>query len=67
MPLRLLFLFAARVPPCGINQGKDYIDFAGGIAVNALGHAHPEMRKALEEPGGKILAYRQRLHQTSRC
>lgn len=44
------------------QQGKDYIDFAGGIAVNALGHAHPEMRKALEEHG-KILAYRQWLHQ----
>jgi acetylornithine/succinyldiaminopimelate/putrescine aminotransferase len=23
------------------QQGKEYIDFAGGIAVNALGHAHP--------------------------
>lgn len=22
------------------QQGKEYIDFAGGIAVNALGHAH---------------------------
>ena len=37
------------------QQGKEYIDFAGGIAVNALGHAHPELREAL--------AYRQRLHQ----
>ena len=23
------------------QQGREYIDFAGGIAVNALGHAHP--------------------------
>ncbi len=28
------------------QQGKEYIDFAGGIAVNALGHAHPELRLA---------------------
>ena len=27
--------------------GREYIDFAGGIAVNALGHAHPELVKAL--------------------
>ncbi|WP_312311838.1 aspartate aminotransferase family protein [Atlantibacter sp.] len=36
------------------QQGKDYIDFAGGIAVNALGHANPELRKALEEQAGKL-------------
>ena len=29
------------------QQGKEYIDFAGGIAVNALGHAHPRLIKAL--------------------
>ena len=28
------------------QQGKEYIDFAGGIAVNALGHAHPALREA---------------------
>ncbi|EFO3075232.1 aspartate aminotransferase family protein [Escherichia coli] len=28
------------------QQGKEYIDFAGGIAVNALGHAHPVLRLA---------------------
>ena len=26
------------------QNGKEYIDFAGGIAVNALGHAHPQLR-----------------------
>jgi acetylornithine/succinyldiaminopimelate/putrescine aminotransferase len=31
------------------QQGKEYIDFAGGIAVNALGHAHPRLVKALTE------------------
>ena len=27
------------------QQGKEYIDFAGGIAVNALGHAHPALQR----------------------
>jgi succinylornithine aminotransferase len=36
------------------QQGKEYIDFAGGIAVNALGHAHPAMIRALTEQAGKF-------------
>ena len=36
------------------QQGKEYIDFAGGIAVNVLGHAHPVMVKALTEQAGKL-------------
>ncbi|XXD09982.1 aspartate aminotransferase family protein [Klebsiella sp. R445] len=36
------------------QQGKEYIDFAGGIAVNALGHAHPRLVKALTEQAGKF-------------
>ncbi|WP_411704661.1 aspartate aminotransferase family protein [Edaphovirga cremea] len=36
------------------QQGKEYLDFAGGIAVNALGHAHPEVKKTLIEQAGKL-------------
>lgn len=36
------------------QQGKEYIDFAGGIAVNALGHAHPAMIAALTEQASKF-------------
>ncbi|THD37147.1 acetylornithine/succinyldiaminopimelate transaminase, partial [Pantoea sp. R102] len=36
------------------QQGKEYIDFAGGIAVNALGHAHPALQQALTEQAGKL-------------
>lgn len=36
------------------TEGKDYIDFAGGIAVTALGHAHPELLKVLHEQGEKL-------------
>ncbi len=35
------------------SEGKAYIDFAGGIAVSALGHAHPELVKVLNEQANK--------------
>lgn len=34
--------------------GNEYIDFAGGIAVNALGHCHPVMINALTEQAQKL-------------
>ncbi|CAM3060028.1 aspartate aminotransferase family protein [Vibrio neptunius] len=36
------------------QEGKEYIDFAGGIAVSCLGHCHPAMVKALTEQGQKL-------------
>ncbi|WP_393970266.1 bifunctional acetylornithine/succinyldiaminopimelate transaminase [Kluyvera intermedia] len=33
------------------QQGKEYIDFAGGIAVMALGHCHPALVEALKSQG----------------
>lgn len=36
------------------QQGKEYIDFAGGIAVNCLGHCHPALVSALKEQGEKL-------------
>ena len=33
------------------QQGKGYIDFAGGIAVTALGHCHPALVAALHQQG----------------
>lgn len=35
-------------------NGKKYLDFCAGIAVNSLGHAHPEMVKTLTSQGNKI-------------
>ncbi len=35
-------------------DGRDYVDFAGGIAVCALGHADPGLVQALAEQGGKL-------------
>lgn len=36
------------------KDGNEYIDFAGGIAVNALGHCHPELVGALKEQAEKL-------------
>lgn len=36
------------------QNNKEYIDFAGGIAVNCLGHCHPALVSALKEQGEKI-------------
>src|ERR1700751_3007136 len=36
------------------QQGRLYIDFASGVAVTALGHAHPAMIRALPEQAHRI-------------
>ncbi|GAC21077.1 aspartate aminotransferase family protein [Paraglaciecola arctica] len=36
------------------QQGNEFIDFAGGIAVNCLGHCHPSLVNALKEQGEKL-------------
>lgn len=35
--------------------GRPYLDFTSGIAVNALGHAHPALRTALERQAGTLV------------
>ncbi len=37
------------------ENGKDYIDFAAGIAVNSVGHANPKLVAALCEQAQKII------------
>ncbi|MDR1852714.1 MAG: aspartate aminotransferase family protein [Propionibacteriaceae bacterium] len=37
------------------NEGRRYIDWVQGIAVNALGHAHPRVVAAIQEQVGKLL------------
>ena len=36
------------------QDDKEYIDFGGGIAVNSLGHSHPDLIKALSEQSKKF-------------
>lgn len=54
------FSFAPMLPERGAGsrvwdkQGREYIDLAGGIAVNALGHCHPALVAALGEQAQKL-------------
>jgi acetylornithine/N-succinyldiaminopimelate aminotransferase len=36
------------------EEGRWYLDFGAGVAVNALGHAHPHLVEALREQAGKL-------------
>ena len=36
------------------RDGREYVDFGAGIAVNALGHAHPALIAALTAQAGKL-------------
>jgi acetylornithine aminotransferase len=36
-------------------DGKSYLDFLAGVAVNNLGHCHPKVVAALQEQAGKLL------------
>jgi succinylornithine aminotransferase len=36
------------------QQGREYIDLAGGIAVNALGHCHPDLVSALKSQADNL-------------
>jgi acetylornithine/N-succinyldiaminopimelate aminotransferase len=35
------------------SQGREYLDFLGGIAVNALGHAHPRIVRVIRREAGR--------------
>jgi acetylornithine/N-succinyldiaminopimelate aminotransferase len=36
-------------------KGKKYLDFLGGIAVNALGHAHPRIVRVIRREAGRAI------------
>jgi acetylornithine/N-succinyldiaminopimelate aminotransferase len=37
------------------SRGKKYLDFLGGIAVNALGHAHPRIVKVIRRESARAI------------
>jgi acetylornithine aminotransferase/acetylornithine/N-succinyldiaminopimelate aminotransferase len=37
------------------EHGKKYLDFLGGIAVNALGHAHPRLVRVIRREAGRAI------------
>lgn len=36
------------------QEGREYVDFTGGIAVNVLGHSHPALIEALNTQANKL-------------
>lgn len=36
-------------------DGKQYLDFLAGVAVNNLGHCHPKVVRAIQDQAGKLL------------
>src|SRR5208283_3282739 len=36
-------------------EGKKYLDFVAGLGVNALGHAHPRIVKAIREQAARVI------------
>ena len=54
------FSFAPMIPERALGsrvwdtEGREYIDLSGGIAVNALGHCHPDLIAALTEQSQKL-------------
>ena len=37
------------------SRGKKYLDFLGGLAVNALGHAHPRLVRVVRREVGRMI------------
>jgi acetylornithine/N-succinyldiaminopimelate aminotransferase len=37
------------------SEGREYLDFLGGIAVNALGHAHPRLVRTIRREAGRAI------------
>ncbi|MDR1506257.1 MAG: aminotransferase class III-fold pyridoxal phosphate-dependent enzyme, partial [Treponema sp.] len=37
------------------TEGKAYLDFSSGIAVNCLGHNHPALVKAVSDQMSKLI------------
>ena len=37
------------------DQGKDYLDLVGGIAVNLLGHSHPAVAEAVARQSARLI------------
>jgi acetylornithine/N-succinyldiaminopimelate aminotransferase len=37
------------------KNGREYLDFVSGVAVNCLGHCHPAIAKVLQEQSSKLM------------
>lgn len=50
-------LFLVKGEGCLVwdNKGKEYLDFVGGLAVNLLGHCHPDVVAAICSQAGELI------------
>lgn len=48
------------------EEGIEYLDLLAGIAVNSLGHAHPELAKVYAEQGAKLVHISNLYHNPER-
>jgi acetylornithine/N-succinyldiaminopimelate aminotransferase len=46
------------------SRGKKYLDFLGGIAVNALGHAHPRIVKVIRREAARAIHFSNLFHNS---
>lgn len=53
--LQPVIIDSAKGVYCYDTKGKEYLDFAAGIAVASLGHAHPQILKTLNEQATKLM------------
>jgi predicted acetylornithine/succinylornithine family transaminase len=44
------------------SDGKEYLDFVGGVATNALGHCHPKVVVALQKQAQRLLHVSNHFH-----
>ena len=64
---RPLLRARARAPGSYGRDGERYLDFGAGIAVNALGHAHPHLVAGADRAGRKALAHLQSLSRSRKA
>jgi predicted acetylornithine/succinylornithine family transaminase len=52
---RSLAIVRGKGSKCWDADGKEYLDFGGGVAVNILGHSHPAVVRALKQQAPTLI------------
>ena len=52
---RSLAIVRGKGSKCWDADGKEYLDFGGGVAVNILGHSHPAIVRALKQQAATLI------------
>src|SRR3954470_4305947 len=49
------------------TEGRRYLDLCAGVAVSALGHAHPRLTAAITEQAGRLLHASNYFYNAENC